>query len=278
MRKFLLILCLLAIGTIVAEGIDGRLERLVSAQRAAVGPVQKSQRSVAAGQEALAGQKYAEAATAFLEALSANPSDVETYYRLAVAFAGAKRFTDTKRALAMYMEFQDEDGKTRINNRFARESLPGGPFNLFLTEYQQGLISNRAWGAGPDDAYGIATGTRDTYFAKARARASDSAIEQKNNAMMQATCRAAAKSIGNTAVLHAIARQTLEKVKKTSGRVQIGGVVCTVAGESTNCAGIVRPGMMDCQGVGPGGSYSECECGTFLRVPGGETAVKYLGD
>lgn len=260
---------------LLAENMDSALKRLAEVQKSALAQKQIADKSAAAGAALLANRKYAEAVPRYLDAALASPADAELYYNLASALSGAGKFEEAKKTLALGFELLDDAGKARWRERFSADSQPEKPFYGLVSAYTKQILQGNGWGAMPDDVAGITAGARDTFYTVSRAKAAQPAIDQKKEAMMQATCRKASKDLGSTSILQSLSRSALKAAGKTSGRVVIGNASCTIEAGAESCSGMLRGvSMGECTGGGPSGSYSECECNVFMRVPGGQASVK----
>lgn len=276
MKKTTLFLAAALCTAVFADELDTDLSKLADLQKVALVQARKAEQSLQTGLSLLTQQKYQEAVSPLLEAAAANPSDPRSYYHLAAALSGSGRVTEARRVLRMAFDFLDDPGKTGLSRRFAADSQAGKPFYNLVNAYVEGLVSGAGWGASPDDVEGLVRGRQDTFYAKVSAKAAPQAVDRKNEGMIEATCRKAAKDMGSIRVLEAISRNALKAAQKTSGEVRVGGASCSI-GENTSCKGMIRSaGLVSCEGRGPGGSFADCECTVYLRVPEGKASVQVL--
>ena len=274
-RTSTVIACSLLAAALFAEGVDSGLKKLAEAQKSALAQKERAAKSAELGAALLANRKYAEAVPHYLDAALASPADAELYYSLARALSGSGKYEEAKKALALGHDLLDDAGKARWKERFAADSWPEKPFYGLVSAYTKQILQGNGWGAMPDDVPGITAGARDTFYTTSRARAAQQAVDKKQEAMIQATCRKASKDLGSTAILQSLSRSALKAAQKTTGRVVIGNASCTIEASGESCSGMLRGVVMgECTGRGPAGSYSECECTVLMRVPGGQAAVK----
>lgn len=120
------------------------------------------------------------------------------------------------------------------------------------------------------------TAPKDWYYMKYPARASAKAVAKKSQAMMQSTCREAARLQGANDVVKKLVGESLEGASGVSDGESTGSVIVSQS------AGVVKGvGAYDCKAAGPGSdpkdvskdNWEECQCVIYAKFEGGRDAL-----
>ncbi len=156
---------------------------------------------------------------------------------------------------------------TNTGQRDATTTGTGG----WIFEGWGGPPEQRADGKTPKD-----TSPRDWFYMKYPARASEKAVAKKSQAMMQSTCREAARLQGAMDTVKKMVGESLEGASGVSDGESTGSVIVSQS------AGVVKGvGAYDCKATGPGSdpkdvskdNWEECQCVIWAKFPGGKDAL-----
>lgn len=134
-----------------------------------------------------------------------------------------------------------------------------------------GPPEQRSDGKSPKD-----TKPRDWYYMKYRAAASEKAIASKKAAMMQSTCKEAARVQGAADVIRKMVGETIEGASGVSDGQSTGQVL--VSQLNGNVRGV---GVYECKAIGPGSdprdvskdNWEQCECVIYTKYDGGRESL-----
>ena len=134
------------------------------------------------------------------------------------------------------------------------------------------------WGGPPevrsDGKTPAHTSPKDWYYMKFSARASEKAIAKKSQAMMQSTCREAARLQGASDVIKKMIGETLESASGVSDGQSTGSAIISQS------KGLVKGvSAYDCKAIGPKtvkkkfDDWVECQCVISAKFEGGRDSL-----
>ncbi len=148
------------------------------------------------------------------------------------------------------------------------------------TSVGDGGWAGEGWGGPPEQRADRKTPRdtmpRDWYYMKYRARASEKAVARKSQAMMNSTCKEAARVQGAADVIRKMVGETIEGASgvsdgESTGQVLVSQLQGTVKGV----------GVYECRAMGEGSdrsdvskdNWTECECIIYTKYNGGRDAL-----
>jgi hypothetical protein len=188
-----------------------------------------------------------------------------------------------------------EDAVTNISIKSKTIGSPGKSIKKLDPSKKRGfdITKFQGWGGAPD---AVESGQslsendkKEFYYLKVKARASAKSIENKSESMMQITCQDSARLTGVDKIFATFMdAYFLEKApEEKRGTVKLEypdkniSYTCKYSPDEKNqkiinreCKGIIREqGIYGCW-AGASNSWSDCECLTYMKFPGGKEGIE----